>query len=265
MSLEKTSFNTTNMNSIKLVTCTFLLLCVTALPAQKDYKASMFGIKSDGKTLNTGSIQKAIDYISENGGGRLVFYVGRYLTGTVYLKSNVIIQLEEGVGIMASTVPYDYNIGNNPALFVAKDQQNVGITGKGLIEGQGALINANIDEQGAKGNLPAGLKTFRPALVYFENCTNITQSEIMLLNAGGDAQVLTNCHQTNITNITVKSKVASSTKGFVLTGCSGFQLNDSFVDVSSSALITKGAASKGIQIKNSITADGKKIQAKSGT
>ena len=43
------------------------------------YNASLFGIKSNGTTLNTTSIQKAVDYISEKGGGTLRFYVGRYL------------------------------------------------------------------------------------------------------------------------------------------------------------------------------------------
>ena len=55
----------------------------------KDYQMTMFGIKSDGTTMNTRSIQKAIDFISESGGGRLVFTVGRYLTGSIHLKSNV--------------------------------------------------------------------------------------------------------------------------------------------------------------------------------
>ncbi|MCL1933222.1 MAG: glycosyl hydrolase family 28 protein [Candidatus Azobacteroides sp.] len=244
------------------VTLAILLLCATSIQAQKDYKASMFGIRSDGETLNTGSIQKAIDYISENGGGRLVFYVGRYLTGTVYLKSNVTIQLEEGAALKASTVPYDYNIGNSPALVVATGQENVSIAGKGLIEGQGALLNVNIDEQGARGNLPSGLKTFRPALIYLENCTNVTISDILLFNAAGDTHIFTNCRKVRVTNVTVQSKVEPLSKGFVLTGCSDFQVVDSFIDVSSAPLFLKGTASKGIQIKNSITADGKKIQAK---
>ncbi|WP_197901584.1 hypothetical protein [Rhodocytophaga rosea] len=34
----------------------------------KDYPASLFGISSDGLTLNTRSIQAAIDYIHTNGG-----------------------------------------------------------------------------------------------------------------------------------------------------------------------------------------------------
>ena len=41
---------------------------------------TLFGIKSDGVTMNTRSIQRAIDYIAQQGGGRLVFTVGRYLT-----------------------------------------------------------------------------------------------------------------------------------------------------------------------------------------
>ena len=55
------------------------LLLLTGIGAQaKDYNASLFGIKSNGTTLNTTAIQNSIDYIHENGGGRLVFYVGRY-------------------------------------------------------------------------------------------------------------------------------------------------------------------------------------------
>ena len=62
------------------------------LPAQI-HKASTFGIKSDGVTLNTRSIQAGIDFISKNGGGVLEFSVGRYLTGSIFLKSNVEIRL----------------------------------------------------------------------------------------------------------------------------------------------------------------------------
>ncbi len=79
-----------------LVIVMFLTVFVGTSAYAEDYKASMFGIKSNGTTLNTTSIQKAIDFIHEKGGGRLVFYVGRYLTGTIQLKSNVTIHLEEG-------------------------------------------------------------------------------------------------------------------------------------------------------------------------
>ena len=64
-----------------LVSFLSLLTVVGMLSAQESklYTATVFGIHSDGVTDNTTSIQKAIDYIHEKGGGTLVFYVGRYL------------------------------------------------------------------------------------------------------------------------------------------------------------------------------------------
>ena len=49
---------------------TVILFCAGLQLLAKDYNASMFGVRSNGTTLNTSSIQKGIDYISENGGGR---------------------------------------------------------------------------------------------------------------------------------------------------------------------------------------------------
>ena len=70
------------------------MLCVQSLQSWgKDYPASLFGIYSDGVTLNTRSIQFGIDYIHEHGGGRLVFDVGRFLSGSIHLKSNVTLHL----------------------------------------------------------------------------------------------------------------------------------------------------------------------------
>ena len=68
----------------KLLTfCLTLLIGLQAIAQDQKpiYNASKFGIRSDGVTMNTRSIQKAIDWIAEQGGGTLRFWVGRYLTG----------------------------------------------------------------------------------------------------------------------------------------------------------------------------------------
>lgn len=95
------------MNKNKLFASVIGLLVFVAGLSAKDYQVAMFGIKSDGVTLNTRSIQRAVDYISEQGGGRLIFYVGRYLTGSIELKSNVTIRIEEGAVLVAVPSVYD--------------------------------------------------------------------------------------------------------------------------------------------------------------
>ena len=76
----------------KLLIIASLLLVSLAGSAQDKqpvYKSSFFGIRSNGTTDNTTSIQKAVDFIASKGGGTLEFSVGRYLTGAVQLKSGV--------------------------------------------------------------------------------------------------------------------------------------------------------------------------------
>ena len=115
-----------------------IFLCLQILQVgAKDYPASLFGIHSDGVTLNTRSIQFAIDYIQQQGGGRLVFDVGRYLSGSIHMKSNVTIHLLEGAVLLGVLNPFDYDRKTFTAFILGQDQQNIGITGKGVIDGQG--------------------------------------------------------------------------------------------------------------------------------
>ncbi len=97
--------------------------------------ASQFGVRSNGTTLNTRSIQAAIDYLAEQGGGTLIFSVGRYLTGSLHLRSNVDIELREGAILVGSPNLYDYDAyaGKN-ALIIAEKVKNCRIFGLGVIE-----------------------------------------------------------------------------------------------------------------------------------
>src|SRR5699024_10705884 len=95
------------MNRYKFFILSLTLICVASLSA-KDYYATDFGVIADGKTLNTNSIQKGIDFVNKLGGGRLVFTAGNYLTVSIYLKSNVTLHLEEGATLLGSTNPWDY-------------------------------------------------------------------------------------------------------------------------------------------------------------
>ena len=151
----------------------FCLLSFCALAQQQEYKATVWGVKSDGVTDNTGTIQRAIDTISERGGGTLVFYVGRYLTGAVQLKDNVTIRLEEAAVLVGTTNYYGYR--GAPALIWADGAKNVAVTGKGVIEMRGKALGKFVDEQKAKGYI--GSEVTLPVPCKFANCTDAVLSE----------------------------------------------------------------------------------------
>ena len=66
-----------------------------------------YGAKGDGITLDTKAIQSAINDAAENG-GRVVIPGGKYLSGTIFMRSNVTIDLTEGAVLLGSTNIEDY-------------------------------------------------------------------------------------------------------------------------------------------------------------
>ena len=119
------------MQMKKILIFAMLVLVSLQAAAQVEYKASRFGIKSNGLIDNTTSIQKAVDWIAEQGGGTLVFNVGRYLTGSVQLRSGVNIRLNEGAVIVGAANIYAYK--GQKGIFWGEGLENVTIFGKGVI------------------------------------------------------------------------------------------------------------------------------------
>jgi len=248
------------MNKLKIFTFALLSFCTMILSA-KDYKASMFGVKSDGVTLNSRSIQKAVDFISENGGGRLVFYVGRYLTGSIQLKSNVTIQLEEGAVLVGVASAYDYKgVNGTKALICADSLENIGIGGKGVIEGQGAAVLEQINVQIRKGYLKETVAQASPMLISMNNCSNVTIELVNLMNACGNVQSYSACKNLNISKVAIKSNAVAGSKGMLLSGCEGVKLTDLFFDTSGTEL-TMAGKSINVSVVNCKNSKGKKIQA----
>ncbi len=106
-----------------------------------------YGAKSDGLTLNTKSINDAIIACNKKGGGVVLVPKGMWLTGPVELKSNVNLHLQANA-ILQFTKDFDQyplvasnwegipQMRNQSPLW-ATNQQNIAITGLGIVDGAG--------------------------------------------------------------------------------------------------------------------------------
>jgi hypothetical protein len=223
-----------------------VIVCLQSLQGStKDYPASLFGIYSDGVTLNTRSIQFAIDYIQQQGGGRLVFDVGRFLTGSIHLKSNVTLHLLEGAVLLGALNPMDYDRKGLTALILSHDQQNIAITGIGVIDGQGREVARNVVELVHKGLIKDAFRNdrpevpIRPMLIYFRSCKNIRISGVTMRNAAAWVQTYDQCKNLRIDSITVDSRAFWNNDGIDIVDCDSVAITNSYIDADDDAICLK--------------------------
>jgi polygalacturonase len=135
----------------------------------KDFDVTEFGAVGDGKTDCSKAIKKAIEKCNASGGGRVVVPKGIYLTGAIHLKSNVNLFISKEATIRFSTDSKKYlpvvftrwegvECMNYSPLIYANEQENIAVTGEGVLDGQGANNNWWI----WKGNKETGWAENKP-------------------------------------------------------------------------------------------------------
>jgi unsaturated rhamnogalacturonyl hydrolase len=169
-----------------------------------------FGAAADGKADCTDAIRKAIEACVNAGGGRVVVPAGEFLTGAIHLRSGVELHLDRGAVLKFKTQPKAYlplvltrfegmECYNYSPLIYAYGQENIAVTGDGLLDGQadeqiwwpwkggkqapeGAPNQKAARERLAKmveQNVPVAERRFgegswlRPSFVEFYRCRNI--------------------------------------------------------------------------------------------
>ncbi len=120
--------------------------------SDKTYLITSFGAVADGKTDCTIAFRDAIDNCSNNGGGKVIVPEGTFLTGAIHLKSGVNLFISKGAVVKFSTDPSKYlpvvytrfegvECWNYSPLIYAYEQNNIAVTGEGVLEGQGSKEN----------------------------------------------------------------------------------------------------------------------------
>lgn len=178
---------------------------------KKIYDVCEFGTIADEMRICTKSVQKAVDECSANGGGIVRFGRGRYVLSTVFLRSDVKIEIPEGTEILGAESYYDYaqeekvdypiyqdssHTYFHPSMFVGMDCENVGITGGGKID-----MRSVWDEDGVRGE---AIKHRGAKCIALKNCKNVEISHLEIYNATDLAVYFAGCENVDIYDIKMR-------------------------------------------------------------
>ncbi|HPR30938.1 MAG TPA: glycoside hydrolase family 28 protein [Prolixibacteraceae bacterium] len=190
----------------------------------KTYSILDYGAKAEPDFSSTQPINAAIEACSQNGGGKVLVPEGVFFTGAIHLKSNVNLVLTEKAVLSFSVDPADYlpvvltrwegiDCYNFSPLIYATGQENVAITGSGLLQGNASIDNwwkwkgreeygwlpgepsqllpharPRLDELN-KNRVPVEERIMgdgyylRPQFIHFHRCKNILISDITIENS----------------------------------------------------------------------------------
>lgn len=219
----------------------------------------------EGNAINTISIQKAIDEASSQGGGRVVITAGLYKTGTIWLKSNVELHLEEGAVILGSDNLDDYNDENaypqNWAaknegwcakhLIIAHECVNVAITGKGVIDGNGKSFFEEYNDRKPRDffvwrhgyvNAKDRKNAKRPGQeIVFIECTNVRVEDVTVRDSTCWTFFFHGCMNVNVKGVKIRNPLwNANTDGFDVDTCSNVRIANCDVETGDDVFTVRG-------------------------
>jgi len=192
------------------------------LPEGKVINVRDKGAAGDGITLDQPVLQQTIDECSAQGGGIVWFPPGTYRTGTLMLRNGVRLHLSAGATILASTNREHYP---GRGLIEATDVQDIGITGQGVVDGQGHFVSA---------------RGWRHYCIHMENCRNVRVEGIRTINSGSWTQHYIRCIGLTIRNVMVRSlRPGRNNDGIDLSGCENVRIEGCTVISDDDAIVIK--------------------------
>jgi len=230
-----------------------------ALPQSADkYDAMAYGAVVNDTVLSTEAIQSAIDGAYAAGGGMVYFPPGQYHAGTIVLKDNVTIFLEEGATLHASRDINDYRMplenATRPVFLYANGAKNIALKGGGTIHGGAQRVYEDLRKTDAfieditENARQAGVEmkmyyVLKPdvALVIFTDCEGVTVSDITLEESSFWTLHILKSSQVRIERVKVFSSLEKGVNadGIDINSCNDVLISDCIVSTGDDAIALK--------------------------
>jgi len=222
--------------------CAFVFWIIpfaTAAPVLYDVRE--FGAEGEGHTLCTDAIQRAVDKCSASGGGIVYLPPGTFLSGTIFMKTGVTLHLDAGCTLKGSTNLRDYPVTvprfrsytdnyTDKSLIYGEGVERIGITGRGIIDGQGAEFK--------------GPYKVRPYMIRLIECRDIAVEGITIIDSPMWVQHYLACDDVRIGGITVKSHVNHNNDGIDIDSCHRVTITGCNVDSGDDAIVLKSTSDR---------------------
>jgi polygalacturonase len=240
----------------------FLTLSAEGLAQPLSYRITDFGAVGDSATLNTIAIQRTIDECAMKGGGTVLVPRGVYVTGTLHLRTNVNLHLENGSTILGSPDIRDYQWnGRRVGLLFTQDASNVSITGQGRIDGNGNqfvdLHNAKrIDSVGSAqtrqkthfrevkeglGDGPLVPKERPFQMIIFSDCKGVTVRDVFITESPFWTLHFADCDGVILSGVRIWCNLmVPNNDGVDFTSCSNVVMSDCDIRTGDDAVVVTG-------------------------
>jgi hypothetical protein len=195
------------------------------------YSVLDFDVDSTGRTLNTAQIQHAIDHVADSKSGRggtLVFPFGKYLTGSLEMRSNVTLYLSPGALVQGTSEKKDYprSLGIAEHLVLFHNVTNSSIRGKGAFDASGTRLRA------AEG--------LRHRVLLIVDSDNILVEGVTLRNSGTWNTHIVRSRDIALRNVKVLNDVSQfATDGIDIDSSSRVVVENAFVHSGDDAIVVK--------------------------
>lgn len=192
------------------------------------YNIRDYGAVSDGKTVCTKAIQRAIDICDKN--STVYIPEGTFISGALFLKSDMTLFLEEGAKLKGSDDINDFPLIGCPyegldqlcyASLICTDgapHKNITIDGRGVIDANGVvLFNAEMGESRGK----------RGRAVCIRNTQNVTIRNVTIRQSPAWCLHLIYCQNVLIDSIEVHTKYDETGSKYDIFNCDGIDIDSS--------------------------------------
>lgn len=229
------------------------------------FDVTAFGALGDGVSKNTRALQSAIDAAHTAGGGVVRVPPGRYVTGSLFLRSNVELDVCEGAVIVGSRDPADYNkwdvcpqnwrsVPENHEgghLFLCVGQTNVTMRGRGMVDGSGdhfmtygfdeSRIGKRTGVNGLGGRNAQDAILWRPAqMLWFCESSDIRLEGLRIFNAPYWSVHLHGCERVEVRGLCVwtsrENPRIMNGDGINIDCCRHVRVSDCDIDTSDDSL-----------------------------